>query len=165
MSDTMTEAVTQSGVIWKRAAESLLHAIGGTEIQLVVSGSAASNENSRELGLMASEPRQFSISPAVVSWLAAKPGERARAEVMIAAASLEDAMEAAGVSSGKDLLESALAIDDRRAAAAHRGRASGSRRRSGLSVHSDCVGLKRFEAKCNRQKIVSISRCAIGWQR
>ena len=110
MSDTMTEAVTQSGVIWKRAAESLLHAIGGTEIQLVVSGAAASDEDSRELGLMASESRQFSISPAVVNWLTTKPGERARAEVTMAAASLEDAMEAAGMSSGKDLLESALTI-------------------------------------------------------
>jgi hypothetical protein len=110
MSDTMTEAVTQSGVIWKRAAESLLRAVGGTEIQLVVSGAAASDEDSRELGLMASESRRFSISPAVVNWLTAKPGERARAEVTMAAASLEDAMEAAGVSSGKDLLESALAI-------------------------------------------------------
>ncbi len=110
MSDTMTEAVTQSGVIWKRAAESLLHAIGGTEIQLVVSGAAASDEDSRELGLMAGESRQFSISPAVVNWLTTKPGERARAEVTMAAASLEDAMEAAGMSSGKDLLESALTI-------------------------------------------------------
>ncbi|MGZ5260457.1 MAG: hypothetical protein ACXWC0_22790 [Burkholderiales bacterium] len=110
MSDTMTEAVTQSGVIWKRAAESLLHAIGGTEIQLVVSGSAASDENSRELGLMSSESRQFAISPAVVNWLTTKPGERARAEVTMAAASLEDAVEAVGMSSGKDLLESALAI-------------------------------------------------------
>lgn len=110
MSDTMTEAVTQSGVIWKRAAESLLHAIGGIEIQLVVSGAAASDEDSRELGLIASESRQFSISPAVVSWLTTKPGERARAEVTMAAASLEDAVEAAGMSSGKDLLESALAI-------------------------------------------------------
>lgn len=107
---TMTEAVTQSGVIWKRAAESLLHAIGGTEIQLVVSGSAASDEDGRELGLMASESRQFSILPAVVNWLTTKPGERARAEVTIAAASLEDAVAAVGMSSGKDLLESALAI-------------------------------------------------------
>ena len=106
----MTEAVTQSGVIWKRAAESLLHAIGGTEIQLVVSGAAASDEDSRELGLMTSESRQFSISPAVVNWLTTKPGECARAEVTMAAASLEDAMDAAGMSSGKDLLESALAI-------------------------------------------------------
>jgi hypothetical protein len=106
----MTEAVTQSGVIWKRAAESLLHAIGGTEIQLVVSGSAASDEDGRELGLMASESRQFSILPAVVNWLTTKPGERARAEVTIAAASLEDAVAAVGMSSGKDLLESALAI-------------------------------------------------------
>ena len=29
MSHTMTEVVTQSGVIWKRAAESLLRAVGG----------------------------------------------------------------------------------------------------------------------------------------
>ena len=110
MSHTMTEVVTQSGVIWKRAAESLLRAVGGMEIQLVVSGSAASDENGRELGLTAAESRQFAISPAVVNWLATKPGERARAEVTIAATSLDDAVEAVGVSSGKDLLESALAI-------------------------------------------------------
>jgi hypothetical protein len=110
MSDTMTEVVTQSGVIWKRAAESLLRAVGGTEIQLVVSGVVASDENGRELGLLMSESRQFSISPAVVNWLTTKPGERARAEVTIAARSLDSAAEAVGVSSGKDLLESALAI-------------------------------------------------------
>jgi hypothetical protein len=110
MLDAMTEAVTQSGVIWKRAAESLLRAVGGTEIQLVVSGAAAGDEDSRELGLTASESRQFSISPAVVNWLAAKPGERARAEVTIAAGSMDDVVEAVGVSSGKDLLEGALEI-------------------------------------------------------
>ena len=110
MSDTMTEVVTQSGVIWKRAAESLLRAVGGTEVQLLMSGSTASDEDSRELGLMMSESRQFSISPAVVNWLATKPGERARAEVTIAAGSLDSAAEAVGVNSGKDLLESALAI-------------------------------------------------------
>ena len=39
MSNTMTETVTQSGVVWKRAAESLLRAWAAAEIQLVVSGS------------------------------------------------------------------------------------------------------------------------------
>lgn len=110
MSETVTEAVTQSGVVWKRAAESMLRVVGGAEIQLVVSGSGASNEDSRELGLSASESRQFAVSPVVVNWLATKAGMRAQAELLIAAGSLEDAMEATGVSSGKELLEGALAI-------------------------------------------------------
>jgi hypothetical protein len=110
MPNTMTEAVTQSGIVWKRAAESLLRAVGGCEIQLVVSGSAASDENSRELGLAASESQQFAIAPAVVRWLAAEPGERSRAEVLISAGSLEDVVEATGASSGSELLERALAL-------------------------------------------------------
>ena len=110
MPNTMTEAVTQGGVIWKRAAESLLRAVGGCEIQLVVRGAAASDEDNRELGLMASDSQQFSISPAVVRWLATKSEERSRAEVLIAAGSLEDATEATGMSSGSELLESALAL-------------------------------------------------------
>lgn len=110
MSDTMTEAVTQSGVVWKRVAESMLRVVGGAEIQLVVSGSATSNEDSRELGLSVSESLQFTVSPVVVNWSAAKAGHRVEAELLIAAGSLDDALEATGVSSGKDLLENALAI-------------------------------------------------------
>lgn len=110
MPNTMTETVTQGGVVWKRAAESLLRAVGGCEIQLVVSGSAASDENSRELGLTSSESQQFTIAHAVVTWLAVKSGERARAHVLIAAGSLEDAVEATGVSCGSELLASAVAL-------------------------------------------------------
>ena len=105
-----TETVTQSGVVWKRAAESLLRAVGGAEIQLVVDGAAASDETSRELGLTASESQQFAISPAVINWLATKPGERPRAEVVIAAGSLDDAVQAMGAGSGSSLLEIAAAI-------------------------------------------------------
>ncbi|SRR5579883_2637014 len=110
MLNTITEAVTQSGVIWKRAAESVLRSVGGVEIQLIVSGSPQVDENSRELGLPAGGSQQFAISPVVVSWLPAKPAERTRAEIFIAAASLEGAIEASGASSGVELLQNALAI-------------------------------------------------------
>jgi hypothetical protein len=88
----------------------MLRVLGGAEIQLVVSASAASNEDSRELGLGVGESRQFAVSPVVVNWLATKPGTRAQAELLIGAGSLRDALEATGVSSGKELLEDALAI-------------------------------------------------------
>lgn len=110
MADGMAEAVTQSGLVWKRAAESLLRAVGGSEIRLLLRGAAASDENARELGMGGSEIRQISVSPAVVNWLANKPGERRRAEVFIASGSLEGALDATGISSGKELLESALGL-------------------------------------------------------
>ncbi len=91
-----------------RAAEAMLQALGGGEVQVLLPAVAAADANARQLGLAAPQAEAVAFAPVVVRAL---DSEGRRFELLFSAAALERAAEARQLGSGEALLASAVGVD------------------------------------------------------
>lgn len=94
-----------------RAADAMLRALGGDQIELVLPLPTETSNASFQLGLADPGAQQVTISPVVVRNLAASgQGPRVRLEFLLSASAVADAVEAQGAVSAEALFDAALAI-------------------------------------------------------
>ena len=94
-----------------RAADALLRALGGDQIELVLPMPTEAGTNSAQLGLTDSGIQQLTISPVVVRTLPApNTGPRVRLEFLISASAVANAVDEEGADSAQALFDLALGI-------------------------------------------------------
>ena len=100
-----------AGTAVQRAANAMLHALGGDEIALVLPLAAAVNDASTQLGLSDPGVQQVMLSPVVVRSLTAKSsGPSRRLEFLISATAISTAVADEGSASADALFDLALGI-------------------------------------------------------
>lgn len=94
-----------------RAADALLRALGGDQIELVLPIPTEAGSDGTQLGLTDSGIQQLTISPVVVRTLPApNTGPRVRLEFLISASAIANAVDEEGADSAEALFDLALGI-------------------------------------------------------
>lgn len=100
------------GLAAQRAAETLLHTLGGTGIYVRLALDSALTDNA-QLGLESPAAEEVLLSPVVVRNLTKDKSLRVRLEILVAAATLARAKEIYAVSDALDFFNSALGVIQR----------------------------------------------------
>jgi len=94
-----------------RAADAMLHALGGSQVMMLTPLVGMPNDPSAQLGLVDPGVQQVALYPVVVRSLTATAhGPRRRLEFLISASAVADAVVAQDVASADALFESALGL-------------------------------------------------------
>jgi hypothetical protein len=100
-----------AGTAVMRAADALLRALGGDQIDLVLPAPTETASNSTQLGLTDPGVQQITVSPVVVRTMPAPAtGPRVRLEFLISASAIANAVQEAGATSAEALFDLALGI-------------------------------------------------------
>jgi len=100
-----------SGAAVVRAADAMLRSLGGTEVSVLFPLSAMPGDSSVQLGLVDPGVEEVKFSPVVVLNLPTQPsGPRQRVEFLLAASIVAQEAASRSLSSGLQLLESALGV-------------------------------------------------------
>ncbi len=100
-----------SGVAAARAADAMLHTLGGSEVTLLLPASGLPAESVSELGLVDPGVEQASISPVIVRELATENnGPRRRIELVAGRSALAAQVSQHNVASADVLFEMALGV-------------------------------------------------------
>jgi hypothetical protein len=100
-----------SGEAVVRAADSMLRALGGTEISVMFPSLTLPNDPSAQLGLVDPGVEQIPFSPVVVRILqTASTGPRRRLEFLISGSNVADELSSRNVATAEALFASALGV-------------------------------------------------------
>lgn len=103
--------MTIAGTAVLRAADAMLHALGGDQIVLVIPITVAESDQGTELGLSDTGVQQIVISPVVVRRLPApESGPIQQLEFLISASAVADALSEQGIACAEALFDSVLGI-------------------------------------------------------
>lgn len=100
-----------SGMAAARAADAMLHTLGGAEVILLLAASGLSAEPVAELGLVDPGVEQAPISPVIVRELATENnGPRRRIELVAGRSAMAEQVSQRNVASAEVLFETALGV-------------------------------------------------------
>jgi hypothetical protein len=100
-----------SGAAVVRAADSMLYALGGTEISVMFPSLTLPDDSSAQLGLVDPGVEEVSFSPVVVRILeAGSAGPRRRLEFLISGATVTEELSSRNVATAETLFANALGI-------------------------------------------------------
>ena len=103
--------MTIAGTAVQRAADAMLHALGGDQIALVLPLPAAPTDPGTQLGLSDPGVQQVFISPVIVRrLLPPNTGPVQRMEFLVSASAVADAVEEQGLASPETLFDLVLGI-------------------------------------------------------
>ena len=100
-----------SGAAAARAADSMLRALGGTEVILLFAAAGLPADRAAELGLADPGVEQAEIAPVIVRELATENnGPRRRVELLVGRSAVVEQVSQRNAASAEALLESALGV-------------------------------------------------------
>ncbi len=100
-----------SGVAAVRAAEAMLHTLGGTQVILVFAAAGLPADGASELGLVDPGVEQVAIAPVIVRELSTENnGPRRRIELLAGRSTMAEQVSQRNVASAEVLFETALGV-------------------------------------------------------